>query len=629
VLLKRDAEGLPLLGHPCTVAGPVSPEQDVGKLLEEFPDALIAVTPDDGCITFWSRGAQRVFGYTSEEVIGRSLIDVLVPLEHHELERQLLRTATEGALPAYEGVRKSKDGKTVYVDVSMRAVTDVNGALMHIAVSKKDITHLRSIRESAIVEDKFRGILETASDAMVMVDTAGRIMLMNDEAQRLFGYDGAELSGQPVEVLVPERLRTAHEAHRVGYSLDPKTRLMGARLDLFGRRKDGSEFPAEISLKPLRTPAGTVTTVAIRDVGDRRNADLRFRAFLEAAPDPVMIVDREGSIVLVNAQTERLFGYPRNELIGKPVEHLIPTRFRGEHPGHRLHYALEPRPRSMGSGLKLHALRRDGTEFPVEISLGPIVTEVGTLVSCTISDVTDRQRTETALRAAHAELEAFSYSVAHDLRAPLRGMNGFAQILLDEYSDKLDAAGIDCLHEIHDNAVRMGALIDALLSLAHISRTTLKPERIDLTRLAQDAFKRLKAEDPQRQVEVVLPDHLWAYLDPQLARNLIDNLLDNAWKFTGKTPHARIELGTANTEGVSAYFVRDNGAGFDMAHKSKLFGPFQRLHSMTEFRGTGIGLATAQRVAVRHGGRIWADGVVNGGATFYFWLPGPPAEAIQ
>jgi PAS domain S-box-containing protein len=614
----------PLYSH-----APVSVDDDVRSLLEQFPDALIAVTPDGGRITYWSRGAEGVFGYKSDEVLGRSLVDVLVPVEHHELEKELLRTAREGSLPTYEGVRKAKDGKTVYVDVSMRAVTDVNGALMHIAISKKDITQLRSMRESAVVEDKFRGILETASDAMVMVDTAGRIILVNDETQRLFGYDRNELVGQAIEILVPERLRSAHEAHRAGYASDPKTRLMGARLDLFGRRKDGSEFPAEISLKPLSTPTGTVTTVSIRNVAERRDIDLRFRAFLEASPDAVLIVDRDGSIVLVNSQTERLFGYPRTELIGKSVEQLIPGRFRGQHPDHRLQYAKDPRPRSMGSGLKLYALRRDGTEFPVEISLGPIVTEVGTLVSCTISDITESQRTATALRVAHTELEAFSYSVAHDLRAPLRGMNGFAQILLDEYADKLDEAGIDCLHEIHDNAVRMGALIDALLSLAHISRSSLRPERIDLTLLARAAFKRLQAGEPERKVEVVVPEHLWAYLDPTLARNLVDNLLDNAWKFTGKTPEARIELGASETDGVKTYFVRDNGAGFDMAHKSKLFGPFQRLHTTNDFSGTGIGLATAQRVAVRHGGRIWADGVVNGGATFYFSLPGAPVEPLQ
>ncbi len=222
---------------------------------------------------------------------------------------------------------------------------------------------------------------------------------------------------------------------------------------------------------------------------------------------------------------------------------------------------------------------------------------------------------------ANRELEAFSYSVAHDLRAPLRGMNGFAQVLLDAYGDKLDADGQDALQEILLNAKRMGALIDALLSLSRVTRSALNPESVDLSALVRATASRLSSAEPARAVEWVIADHLRADLDPTLARTLIDNVIDNAWKFTSKVPAARIEFGVTEKDRIRAFYVRDNGAGFDMAFAKKLFAPFQRLHTVAEFPGTGIGLATVQRIVHRHGGRLWAEGTVDGGATFYFAFP--------
>lgn len=225
------------------------------------------------------------------------------------------------------------------------------------------------------------------------------------------------------------------------------------------------------------------------------------------------------------------------------------------------------------------------------------------------------------LSVANRELEAFSYSVAHDLRAPLRGMSGFANVLLDDYGDKLDAGGLDCLQEIKANAKKMAQLIDALLSLSRLTRTAMRPERVDLTSIGKTVARALAAAEPDRHVEVVVEDGLEADIDPGLARPLLENLLENAWKFTSATPAARIELGSVDDGDSRAFFVRDNGAGFDMAYADKLFAPFQRLHPAAEYPGTGVGLATVQRIVHRHGGRIRAEGRVGGGATFQFTLP--------
>jgi signal transduction histidine kinase len=227
------------------------------------------------------------------------------------------------------------------------------------------------------------------------------------------------------------------------------------------------------------------------------------------------------------------------------------------------------------------------------------------------------------LQAANRELETFSYSVAHDLRGPLQGMYVFAQVLISEYADKLDATARSHLEQIEGNTMRMAKLIDALLSLARANRGELRAGPVDLAGLARSAGTELAAAEAERAVELVVAGRMETRMDPVLARSLVENLVDNAWKFTRKTPSARVEVGVTDVGGTRAFFVRDNGAGFDMASAGKLFTAFQRLHSDSEFVGTGIGLATCHRIVDRHGGRIWAEARPDQGATIFFTLPPP------
>jgi diguanylate cyclase (GGDEF)-like protein/PAS domain S-box-containing protein len=282
----------------------------------------------------------------------------------------------------------------------------------------------------ARLADSFRGWLEAAPDAMVIVDDAGTIVLVNAQTERLFGYPRDELLGERVELLVPDRFRGRHSGHRQGYSADPHTRSMGAGLELYGRRRDGTEFPVEISLSPLETDDGRLVSSAIRDITARRRSENKFRGLLESAPDAMVIVDHSGAIVLVNAQTERLFGYPREDLLGQHVELLVPDRFRDRHSGHREGYSQDPHTRSMGAGLELYGRRKDGTEFPVEISLSPLETEDGTLVSSAIRDITDRKRAERDASHFIAVVESSHDAIiGKDLDGRITSWNGGAERL--------------------------------------------------------------------------------------------------------------------------------------------------------------------------------------------------------
>lgn len=242
-------------------------------------------------------------------------------------------------------------------------------------------------------------------------------------------------------------------------------------------------------------------------------------------------------------------------------------------------------------------------------------------------EIAERKHAEEALQhakaatdAANRELEAFSYSVAHDLRAPLRSIDGFSQALLEDCADQINGEGKTYLGHVRESAQQMAQLIDDLLTLSRVSRSEILRSRVDLASIAREVATRLQREQPHRAVELVIPADVLAVGDPRLLGVVLENLLGNAWKFTSKRTQARVEFGHRTEPGRSAYFVRDNGAGFDMAYAEKLFGVFQRLHSASEFEGTGIGLATVQRIIQRHGGRVWAEGEVDRGATFYFTL---------
>jgi PAS domain S-box-containing protein len=488
-------------------------------------------------------------------------------------------------------------------------------------------------------------IVNSSDDAIVGKDLEGRVLSWNPAAERMFGYTAGEMIGQSITRLqAPDR--PDEETHILEEARQGRTR----HYETVRMRKDGGSVALSLVVSPIRSPAGDIIGISsiARDISEMKLAESELQesraglsAIISSAMDAIISVNADQRVTVFNQAAEKMFGWPSAQAIGQPLDRFIPARFRELHRRHLDEFGRTGvTSRAMGALLPLAGLRASGEEFPIEASISHIELGRQHVFTVILRDITERKRAENQvlrlnteleqrveqrteeLTAANKELESFTYSVAHDLRAPLRHLDAFSHILQEEFAAVLPSEAQHYLQNILASTTRMSELVDDLLNLARLGRQELRRVPTALSVLVYEVKADLQRETQGRMIDWHIAPLPAVECDSGLMKQVFANLLSNAVKYTRPRPEAVIEVGCRQVDGHTAVFVRDNGVGFNMKYADKLFGLFQRFHRPEEFEGTGIGLATVDRIIGKHGGQIWADAAVDNGATFYFTVPG-------
>jgi PAS domain S-box-containing protein len=486
----------------------------------------------------------------------------------------------------------------------------------------------------ALIEGRYRGLLEAAPDAMVVMNQNGAIVLLNLQAEKQFGYSRSQLMGQQVKCIIPEGFAERLLADGRRSVEEALAQQIGTGIELIGHRQDGTTFPIEIMLSPLESEGGILVTIAIRDISVRKAAEQhlaqmegRYQGLLEAAPDAMVVVNHSGAIVLLNLQSEQQFGYSRDELIGRPVRQIIPEGFAERLLADGLRSVEEALSQQIGTGIELTGRRKNGSTFPIEIMLSPLDSPDGMLVTAAIRDVSVRHKAEahllrmvSELNRSNEELRQFAYVASHDLQEPLRMVASFTQLLATRYQGKLDADADEFIAFAVDGANRMQRLIQDLLAYSRVSTTGTQLLETSSEDALCEALVNLRGAIEESGA-VVTHDPLPAVCaDETQLIQLFQNLIGNAIKYHGlAAPRVHIVAGRTGRSSWR-FSVQDNGLGIEAQYFDRIFGVFQRLHTRSEFSGTGIGLAICKKIVERHGGRISVESEPGKGSTFHFVL---------
>jgi len=644
----------PSPGRFAFLARDITQQQNTEEILRESEERfraladnipLLAWMSDESGSVFWyNRRWYEYTGTTFDEIKGWGWKKVNHPDYAERVVAKISRCFRDGKV--WEDTFPLRGADNRYRWFLSRAVPIRNdsGKIVRWLGTNTDITDLREAQQALTEsEEKLRSAFANAAIGFAITDPDGHYMDANPAYLKLTGYSIDELRSKQFPQLVhPDDYQAV---------MDLIGQMRNGEISHFVRenryiRKDGRMLWVRKSVAMVRDAAGHPRWMIalVEDITERRNveealrrSEMRMRRFYDAELVGIIYWNLEGKILDANDKFLDMIGYSRDDLLAGRIDWVAMTP--PEYRERDTKAVEEVRQTGTHHSFEKEYIRKDGSRIPVSLGGAIIDPDKGEGVGFVL-DITDRMKAEeelkrftqnleqrvqertAALEAANRELEAFSYSVSHDLRAPLRSIDGFSKVLQERYSEGFDATGKDYLSRVRNAALRMGKLIDDMLSLSRAGRREMEKKPVDLSGLAASVTDGLRQRDPERRVEIDIEPGLTATGDTGMLRIVLENLIGNAWKFTSRKENARIKFGSAKTDSGRAFFVRDNGAGFDMRHAEKLFSPFQRLHSESEFPGTGIGLAIVQRVILRHDGRVWAESEEGHGATFWFTLAG-------
>lgn len=605
---------LPTDTIPTAVGDPAAPPSDL-HLEEQFraflltsPDAVV-ISSADGTIMFVNSRAEAVFGHTRAEMLGQQL-EILLPkrFRRSHTNQRAGYVAQPRSRPMGSGLELTglrADGSEFPLDISLSPMK--SGVEMFVVAAIQDVTERKQLTES---RNTLAAIVDSSDDAIISQDLDGVILSWNRAAEKLYGYAAAEAIGQHVSIVLPpdrpDEAPLLRKRVRSGARVD--------RLETLRIRKDGAVIDASLTISPVRDAKGAIVAASViaRDVTERRRAEDQMRAFLEFAPDAIVVIDRQGAITAINARTEAVFGYGRDELVGQPLEMLLPERFRDGHAGHRRAFTAEPETRSMGGGLDLYGRRRDGTEFPVDIQLSSLPTKDGVHPVAAIRDVTERRSLENVR-------DEFIRNAAHELRTPLTTLAGLGETLAGSLDVMAQTDIDDALAAMTRQGERARVLIANLLDLSQVEGGRAGFTIVD-TELRPLVDLVLESAPPPEgsSASTAVPRGLSVRADPVRLEQILTNLLVNSYRYGGTT----VSIDAECKESRVLLSVTDDGGGVDLALVPKLFEPFTRGTGSNAVGGSGIGLALCRRLAEAMGGEIWYETrSPRGGACFRVSLP--------